>query len=44
MMVELSETDKFREGQVKIKEIIRTKTKAWIESGREISSPSRVAR
>lgn len=43
-MVEPSKTDNFREGQVKIKEIVRTKTKAWIESGREIPLLSRVAR
>lgn len=36
-MVEPGRIDKFREGQVKIKAVMGTKTKVWIESGRELS-------
>ena len=43
-MVEPGRIDTFIEGQTNIKEMIGTKTKAWMEKGREISSPSRVAR
>lgn len=43
-MVEPSRIDTFREGQVKVKEIMGIETKAWMESGRRISSQSRVAR
>lgn len=43
MMVEPGRKDKFREGQVRIKEIIGTKSKAWRERDTNLSSPSRVA-
>lgn len=42
MMFEPGRKDKFREGQVKIKEIIGIKTKAWRERDRDISSPSKI--
>lgn len=38
-MVEPSRIGKFRVGQVKIKEIMGTKTRTWMESGRRIPSP-----
>lgn len=43
-MVETSRIGKLREGQVKIKEIMGTKTRAWMESGRRTPSPSQGAR
>lgn len=43
-MVEPDTIETFVEAQANIKEMIGTKTKAWMEKGGEISSPSRVAR